>query len=195
MTLRCPIITLLYSSFWNTSVMETRTEVISNEIKLCPRWAQTCVLLLFCDRDFDINTLTLKLKGDLDILKMNLHTENEAATLTDGPPSRRPHLFWITGIGWKLRAGIQKNIKYVSKTKVKVEMSKALNYFQHYHNIYSDQASAFNNLRPVVFELHATAFSLVWPWPGNHDLENEPWPRYFEDVSPNWKWSCYQAIQ
>jgi len=40
-------------------------------------------------------TLTLKLKGDLDILKMYPHTENEAASL------------WIS----KLRAWVQKNIK------------------------------------------------------------------------------------
>jgi len=38
--------------------------------------AQTCALPLFCDRDLEI-----KLEGDLDILKMYLHTENEAASL------------------------------------------------------------------------------------------------------------------
>jgi len=31
--------------------------------------------------DLDINPMTLKLEGDLDILKMYLHTENEVATL------------------------------------------------------------------------------------------------------------------
>jgi len=30
------------------------------------------------DRDLEINFLTLKLEGDLDILKMYLRTENEA---------------------------------------------------------------------------------------------------------------------
>jgi len=33
----------------------------------------------FCDRDLEVNAMTLKLEGDLDILKMYLHTENEAA--------------------------------------------------------------------------------------------------------------------
>jgi len=31
--------------------------------------AQTCALPLFCDRDLEINLLTLKLKDDLGILK------------------------------------------------------------------------------------------------------------------------------
>jgi len=35
--------------------------------------------LLFCSSD--INPMTLKLEGHLDILKMYLHTENEVATL------------------------------------------------------------------------------------------------------------------
>jgi len=48
-------------------------------IKLCPRGAQTCALPLFCDRDLEINPMTLKLNRDLDILKMNLQTENEVA--------------------------------------------------------------------------------------------------------------------
>jgi len=47
-------------------------------IKLCPKGAQNCVRL-FCRRDLDINPMTLKLDGDLDILKMYLHTENEVA--------------------------------------------------------------------------------------------------------------------
>jgi len=50
-------------------------------IKLCPRGAQTCALPLFCDRDLEINPVTLKLEGDLDILKMYLHTKNEAVSL------------------------------------------------------------------------------------------------------------------
>jgi len=32
-------------------------------IKLCPRGAQTCVLLLFCDRDLEINPMTLNEVG------------------------------------------------------------------------------------------------------------------------------------
>jgi len=38
------------------------------------------VLPLFCNRDLEINPMTLKLKGDQDILKMYTHTENEAAS-------------------------------------------------------------------------------------------------------------------
>jgi len=36
----------------------------------------------FCCRDLDINPMTLILEGDLDILKMYRHTENEVAMLT-----------------------------------------------------------------------------------------------------------------
>jgi len=42
--------------------------------------AQTCALPLFCDRDLEINPITLKLEADLDILKMYPHTEDEAAS-------------------------------------------------------------------------------------------------------------------
>jgi len=41
------------------------------------------VVLLFCVHDLEINPLTLKLEGDLDIVKLYLHTENEAASLRD----------------------------------------------------------------------------------------------------------------
>jgi len=61
------------------------------------------VLSLFCDRDLEINLMTLKPENDLDILNMYLHTEN------------------------------------VSWSKVKVKMSKALNYFERYRNRYPDQ--------------------------------------------------------
>jgi len=50
-------------------------------IKLCPRGEQTCAQHLFCCCDLDINPMTLKLEGDLDILIMYLHTENELARL------------------------------------------------------------------------------------------------------------------
>jgi len=46
-----------------------------------PRRAQTYALPLFCDRDLEINPVTLKLKDDVDILKMYLHAGNNAATL------------------------------------------------------------------------------------------------------------------
>jgi len=42
--------------------------------------ALTCVWPLFCDHDLEINPVTLKLEGDLDIVKMYPHTENEAAS-------------------------------------------------------------------------------------------------------------------
>jgi len=37
------------------------------------------VQLLFRCCDLDINPMTKKLEGDLDILKMHLHTKNEVA--------------------------------------------------------------------------------------------------------------------
>jgi len=54
---------------------------ITDKIKLCSRGAQTCALPLFCDRDLEINPMTLKLESDLDVLKMYPQTENEAARL------------------------------------------------------------------------------------------------------------------
>jgi len=39
--------------------------------------AQTCALPPICDRNLEINPMTLKLEGDLDILRMYLHTGNE----------------------------------------------------------------------------------------------------------------------
>jgi len=50
-------------------------------IKLYPRGAQTCALPLFCDRDLETNSMTLKLEGGLAIMKMHLHIENDAARL------------------------------------------------------------------------------------------------------------------
>jgi len=52
----------------------------NNKIKLRPTGAQTCAPPLFCDRDLEINPITLKLEGDLDTPNMYLHTENEAAS-------------------------------------------------------------------------------------------------------------------
>jgi len=86
-------------------------------IKLCPRRAQTCALPLFCDRDLEINPMTLKLEGDLNILKMYRHTENEAVSLRHS----------------ELRAKIEKIRKCL-----KVKLSKAPNYFERYRNRYSD---------------------------------------------------------
>jgi len=91
------------------------------QIKLWPRGARTCALPLFCDRDLETNPLTLKLEGDLDVVKMYLHTENEAASLKDS----------------KLRAELKK----ISPSK-EVKMSKAPNYFQCYHIRCFDQVPA-----------------------------------------------------
>jgi len=41
---------------------------------------QTCALPLLCNRDLEITPMTLKLEDDLDILKVYLHTENDAAS-------------------------------------------------------------------------------------------------------------------
>jgi len=53
----------------------------NTELNCSPRGAYTCVWLLFCCCDLDINPMTLKLESDLDILKMYFHTKNEVATL------------------------------------------------------------------------------------------------------------------
>jgi len=50
-------------------------------IKLRLRGAGICVLPLFCNRDLEIEPTTLKLDGDLSVLKMYPQTENEAASL------------------------------------------------------------------------------------------------------------------
>jgi len=66
--------------------------------------------------------MTLKLEGDLDILKMYHYTKSEAASLRHSKLS-----VWI---GKKLKICLM------------VKMSKALNYFERYRNRYSDQAPA-----------------------------------------------------
>jgi len=86
--------------------------------------AQTCALPLFCDRDLAINLVTLKLEGGQDILKMCPYTENEAASLRHS----------------KLRARIEKNTEIC--LKVKVKLSKALNYLDRCRNTCSYQAPA-----------------------------------------------------
>jgi len=53
---------------------------IRSPIKLCPREEQTFVMPLFCDCDLEINHVTLKLEDDQYIVKMYLHTVNEAAS-------------------------------------------------------------------------------------------------------------------
>jgi len=61
--------------------------------------------------------MTLKLEGDLDILKMYLHIENEAASLRHS----------------KLKSLNSEN------------MFQGLNYFEHYRNGYSGQAPTISN--------------------------------------------------
>jgi len=55
----------------------------TKHIKLCPRGAHTCARPLFCCPDLDINPMTLKVDGGLDILKMYLHTENCQVLMID----------------------------------------------------------------------------------------------------------------
>jgi len=57
-----------------------------------PEGAHTCAQPLFCFRDLDINPMTLKLEGDLDILKMYLHTEDEVAMLRHSKLNKRWHV-------------------------------------------------------------------------------------------------------
>jgi len=90
--------------------------------------AQTGALPLFCDRDIEIDPMTLKHEGDLDILKMYILTLKMKLCLR--------HL--------RTQSLNFKN----TKIKVKgqgVKMSKALNYFERYHNRYMYQAPAFSD--------------------------------------------------
>jgi len=70
--------------------------------------------------------MTLKLKGDLDVLKMYPHSESEAASLRHS----------------KRRAWVKKSTKICLKVKGQSQDVKAPNYFQRYLNRYSDQATA-----------------------------------------------------
>jgi len=85
------------------------------------------MLPLFCNRDLEINRMILKIEGNRDVLKMHPHTENEADSLRHS----------------KLSASIEK-YKDISRLKVKVKMSKALNYFKRYRNKYSIQDPAIS---------------------------------------------------
>jgi len=107
------------------------------------------VLLLFSD----IDSTTLKLEGKIDILKMYLHTENKAASL---------RYTKLTPLNWtQIR-------NYVLRSKIKVKMSKAPNYFErHCKQIFR---SSDSNFRPVVFhcrdlDLEPIILKL------NHDLD------------------------
>jgi len=62
-------------------VLRQRTTTTTIIINLSTREARTCARPLFCRRDLDINPMTLKLEGDLDILKVYFYAENEVAGL------------------------------------------------------------------------------------------------------------------
>jgi len=59
-----------------------------------------------------------------------------------------------------LELELKKIRKYVSRSKVKVKMSKNLNYFKRYLK-YSDIPIKLQQFPVSSFELHATAFSLL----------------------------------
>jgi len=83
---------------------------------MCPRGAQTCMLPLSSDNALEINPTTLKLKGDLDILKTYLHSQNKKCTDS------------------KLGAWTEKTCKQINISQGQRTMSKGPNYFQCYHN-------------------------------------------------------------
>jgi len=66
---------------WQDRIYNFQGPSKQHQIKLCPRGAHTCSRPLFHCCDLDINPMTLKFEGDLDILKMYLHTENKVARL------------------------------------------------------------------------------------------------------------------
>jgi len=74
-----------------------------------PRGAQTHTLLLFCNCNLEINPVTFKLEGDLDILKMYPHTENEAEGIQN------------------LELELKKIRTHVSRSEGRVRMSKVPN--------------------------------------------------------------------
>jgi len=85
---------------------------------LCTRGAHTCVLPLFCCRDLNINPMTLKLEGDLDILKMYFYTENEVARL------RHSKLLIMD----EICMAYEKNTKIALRIKGQRQMSPTFNY-------------------------------------------------------------------
>jgi len=91
-----------------------------------------------------LTPMTLKLEGNLDILKMYPHIENKAAGLRHS----------------KLKAWILKNIKICLKVKVQdVKSSELLR--QHYHNIYSDHAPTISAFKVKGHQLPTTtAFTM-----------------------------------
>jgi len=141
------------------------TSYVADKIKLCPRGAQTCVLPLFCDRDLEIKPMTLKLEGDVDILKIYLHTRNEAVILRDSKP----------------KAWIQKIRKYVSRSKCQkfwITSSIIIRYI-----LIKSQQLLTSSFWVAHYHFCTAVTLTLDPRPWN-------WTRYSEDVSPHQKWSC-----
>jgi len=88
-------------SLYSGTFCHSGTSTKSNPTLNCVRRSTYLRAAVFCCRYLDMNPMTLKLEGDLDILKMYPHIENEAASLRDS----------------KLRAWIQKNMKICLKIK------------------------------------------------------------------------------
>jgi len=66
-------INLSYYYYYYLQSAKNKTKPVAKpqHIKLlCPRGAHTCAWPILRCRDLDINPMTLKLEGDLDILKM-----------------------------------------------------------------------------------------------------------------------------
>jgi len=111
-------------------------------IKLCPRGTHNCARPLFYSRDLDINPMTLKLEGDLDILKMYFHIENEVAR------SRHSKL----NNGWDVygTTSEMKNTK-ILKVKGQSQMLPTSNYFCRWPlDIF---LPSYINFRPAVFDI------------------------------------------
>jgi len=75
--------------------------------------------LLFRCCDLDINPMTLKFVGDLDILKMYFHAENEVARL------RHSKLLTVD----EICTANEKNAKIALKVKGRGQMSPTSNHF------------------------------------------------------------------
>jgi len=90
--------------------------------------AHTCAWPLFHCRDLDINPTILKLKGDIDILRMYLRTKNEVARLR--------HLKLLTVD--EICMANKKNMKIVLKIKNQGQTSPTSNHRQT-HKCYQKQ--------------------------------------------------------
>jgi len=70
-----------YYKLWVELIVSFFATNIDSRIKPCPTGAHTCAWPLFRFCDLDLNPMTLKLEGALDILKTYLHAESEVARL------------------------------------------------------------------------------------------------------------------